>query len=251
MLILCNNLFIILINFFIFIENKKLLNIQRRKITPRIEGGVETSIDNFRFLVSLHRVFNKDGEVWISTCGGSIFTKYHVLTAAHCVHSEYVNEYYIRAGTKYLDEHGIKYRLSAILAHENYTNTEYGTTIHDIAIVRIKGFFDFSKGIVVAAQHFKYNEEIKPGTEATVVGWGVDSKRRGLVSEVLQKTSLPVIEKRECNEILEDKFSEQISEGQICAWKKATEGRFQAECSGDSGGPLLINDKVAAIVSWS
>ena len=49
----------------------------------------------------------------LRTCGATIFTKNHVLTAAHCVPSKNITDYYVRAGTKYM--------VSATFKHKNYT----------------------------------------------------------------------------------------------------------------------------------
>ena len=51
---------------------------------PKILDGVETVYGAYPWQVSIEKRGQDTGEKWSHICGGSLISKYHVLTAAHC-----------------------------------------------------------------------------------------------------------------------------------------------------------------------
>jgi hypothetical protein len=51
---------------------------------PKILDGVETVYGAYPWQVSIEKRGQDTGEVWAHICGGSLISKFHVLTAAHC-----------------------------------------------------------------------------------------------------------------------------------------------------------------------
>ncbi|XP_046404259.1 trypsin 5G1-like [Ischnura elegans] len=77
-----------------------------------------------------------------------------------------------------------------------------------------------------------------------ISGWG-DVREGGNIAKFLQKVTVPVYDQHEC-------FLDYITDGGItdqmfCAGVKE-DGKNS--CNGDSGGPVVTNDKLYGIVSW-
>jgi hypothetical protein len=51
---------------------------------PKILDGVETVYGAYPWQVSIEKRGQDTGELWSHICGGSLISKFHVLTAAHC-----------------------------------------------------------------------------------------------------------------------------------------------------------------------
>mmetsp|Transcript_17631 Transcript_17631/g.36577 ORF Transcript_17631/g.36577 Transcript_17631/m.36577 type:complete len:332 (-) Transcript_17631:955-1950(-) len=78
-----------------------------------------------------------------------------------------------------------------------------------------------------------------------VLGWGSMTDSSGQMSSVLLKASVPVMDQVTC----EKKFANKIKDSMVCAGGAETDS-----CSGDSGGPLFLNNmegpQQVGIVSW-
>lgn len=76
--------------------------------------------------------------------------------------------------------------------------------------------------------------------------WSLGRTENGTLADQLQSLKINVIAKDKCNEAYE--VSGGVPEGEICA---AHPTGLKDMCNGDSGGPLLIGERQAGIVSWS
>jgi trypsin len=79
------------------------------------------------------------------------------------------------------------------------------------------------------------------GSDATLIGWGLDDS--GDVPEILQKVDYFIPDHEECRRI-----HGTIHDSNICAYYP---GGGKGQCSGDSGGPLLVDGEQVGVVSWS
>jgi trypsin len=114
--------------------------------------------------------------------------------------------------------------------------------IHDIALVKLAepmkiDFHDYKVRLPVSGSYFA------TGTPAVLAGWGLNATG-GVVMSHLQKVDLQVFSAFDCNQMHQSK----VHFTNICGGVR--EGG-KGQCSGDSGGPLLVEGVQVGIVSWS
>ncbi|XP_053947544.1 trypsin-3 [Anastrepha ludens] len=179
-------------------------------------------------------------------CVGSIISARLVLTAAHCVVDRRKivtrpHRLVVVAGTpnrlqKTLTT--VELKVEEVLPHNEFVRKG----VHDIAILVLATRFpddnDNVKVIPLA------NKLVDPGTVCVIVGWG-QLFFRGPYAAVALHANLTVFSYEYCHKFYPHNFHESM----ICAGRKS-EWDVDA-CRGDSGGPMVCDGQVAAIVSWS
>ncbi|XP_069703752.1 trypsin-1-like [Periplaneta americana] len=206
-----------------------------------IVGGVESRQHEFPWLVAIFNGGSFD-------CGGTLITKKHVLTAAHCIDGRKVEDTKIQLGEHNLDNPvGEEINVVKMTIHEKYDNKHY---YNDIGIIELETAVDFTKKIRPACipENRKKNYD---GIMATVAGWGKTSEFSPDPSNnVLLKVDVKIMSRVNC---LKTSYTEKdIYETMMCAGYP--QGKKDA-CTGDSGGPLHIQDgdgeyEVIGVVSW-
>ncbi|BES90963.1 serine protease [Nesidiocoris tenuis] len=208
----------------------------------RIVGGQNADLGEWPWIVAL---FNSGRQF----CGGSLIDNSHILTAAHCV--AHMSAWDVARLTVNLGDHNIKTttetrhvvkKVKRVVRHRGFdSNTLY----NDIAILTLESPVTFSNQI--RAICLPSGGSTYAGKIATVIGWGSLSEN-GPQPSILQEVNIPVWNNRECR----SKYGPAAPGGIVEHFLCAGEARRDS-CSGDSGGPLMVNDgkwTQIGIVSW-
>ncbi|XP_011501221.1 PREDICTED: trypsin-1-like [Ceratosolen solmsi marchali] len=225
----------------------------------RIIGGEVAVHGDIPYIVSLqwHLPSNSLNVQSIHVCGGSIISKYWILTAGHCLElPSNINQIAILtiiAGKINLEEH--EHSEQRIFAQSTFKHYGYeenvNTGTNDIALIKL-------------SKSLKWTEWVAPielpqsGSEPTgsgiLSGWGATTLINDTynTSVLLHSKSLPIIERSVCNAAveavaLEDEIElkDTVFETDICTGPLT--GGFSL-CDGDSGGPLTSVDSRGKLV---
>ncbi|KAK7574402.1 hypothetical protein V9T40_011593 [Parthenolecanium corni] len=182
-------------------------------------------------------------------CGGSLIDNTHVLTAAHCV--AHMNPWDVARMRVNLGDHNIKSkgdgehierRVKKVVRHRGF---DPQTLYNDIAVITLDPPVKFTKTvrpICLPAGKAAYS-----GKMGTVIGWG-SLREMGPTPSILQEVNIPIWTNQACRNKYGPAAPGGIVDSFLCAGKAEKDS-----CSGDSGGPLMINDgkwKQVGIVSW-
>ncbi|WP_328909600.1 serine protease [Streptomyces sp. NBC_00234] len=193
-----------------------------------VVGGTRAAQGEFPFMVRLSM-----------GCGGALYAKDIVLTAAHCVGAS-GNNTSIVATTGVVDlqsSSAVKVRSTKVLRAPGYNGTG-----KDWALIKLAS--PVNQPTLKIATTTAYNQ----GT-FTVAGWGAATEGGGQ-QRYLLKATVPYVSDADC----QDAYGGSLVPGEeLCAGYLATGG--VDTCQGDSGGPMFRKDSAGAwlqvgIVSW-
>lgn len=197
----------------------------------RIVGGVETTIRQAPFLVSLQ----KYGEHW---CGGSLISANFVLTAAHCFFDITDEVIIARVGSTSSKNGGQLVEVEKIICHDGF---DLDVVSFDIAFLKLKTNVIFSPSV----RSIKYTtSEPFPNRYVDIYGWGKESQHNMDLPENLRKARVMLLSRDMCRSKY-DQDIDPIHDYNICAYTDGVDS-----CKSDSGGPLIADSKLAGIVSW-
>uniref|UniRef100_A0AB38ZES7 Venom S1 protease 45 n=1 Tax=Oncocephalus sp. TaxID=2944721 RepID=A0AB38ZES7_9HEMI len=196
----------------------------------RIMHGKAARVNEFPWLVHLHILHEMGPFRYATSCGGSILTPRHVLTAAHCVVAE---------NTRVVAKPG---NLILVLA-EHYTEQKNrdkklltGEKIFVKQLYLEKGLEYDDIAIVYTKETIEYNDLIGPiciepkpspvlHKNLIIMGWGMTEE--GGPSNYLRKAKARVMDLSVCG---------------MKPWDVCTATSPSSLCVGDSGGPLVWRD---------
>ncbi|CAF0852456.1 unnamed protein product [Adineta ricciae] len=204
-------------------------------ILARIVGGESATDQTWGWMTSL-RYSSTNSHF----CGGSIISKDHILTAAHCVVS-LSSPSSIRAyvGSVNLYSGGQTCSISNIFIHPNYSTS---TFVNDIAILKLSSSLDLTQNALdkiclpnVSVAILTSQEYPVPNTSLVAIGWGYLSEGSGSVSPTLQQVTIQAVAD---NSTYCKRLSITDAYTQFCAGVMPLGGKDT--CQGDSGGPLMM-----------
>ncbi|XP_076167241.1 serine protease 1-like [Ptiloglossa arizonensis] len=216
-------------------------------LDSRIVGGADAKAGQFPWQVSLQWGYF----VLSHFCGGTILNSQWIITAGHCVLAiPSYGSFVVKAGKTNLKltestEQSVKVVKSFV--HEKYPGN---VAPYDIALLKLEKPLKLNEA--VKAIGLPASGSIPTGT-SVLSGWGSTSKTSSVVMpDTLQYVELPIITLARCKEAVEELTGPSpLDPTNVCSGPLT--GGYSA-CNGDSGGPLIINNKgrieLVGIVSW-
>nr|AGI16777.1 Cul o 4 allergen [Culicoides obsoletus] len=196
-----------------------------RRPSTKIIGGAPAFSHQFPWQASI-TVTACSGD-WCSLCGGSLISRKHVLTAAHCTKG--LSSFTIGLGSNTRNRPAVTVVAKSKTEHPKY-NPE--SLANDVSIITLSLNVNLNNNIKVISLA---NSGI--GTlvnrNAFVSGYGkTSSSSEG--SNTLNYLSMRLISNSDCYKV----FGPQIYSTTLCAVARSSV--HKNVCSGDSGGPLVI-----------
>lgn len=231
----------------------------------RVVDGGESKIGHHPWQAGLRVRGQGKSSHW---CGAVVISRYHILTAAHCLIGFTKGAYYIRVGDHFteIDEsHEAEIFIENIYIHEEFRKGQHMN--NDIAMILLKSPIRYSKYIQPICLPPK-NAEYRVGLNCTISGWGSiqHGKSSKIIifkiflteinfyysiapSNVLREGVVPILSTDICN--MAHVYDGFVTDGMFCAGS-LDEG--VDACEGDSGGPLVCNvngvNMLYGIISW-
>uniref|UniRef100_A0A673UQ76 Ovochymase 2 (gene/pseudogene) n=1 Tax=Suricata suricatta TaxID=37032 RepID=A0A673UQ76_SURSU len=211
-------------------------------IFSRIVGGSQVEKGSYPWQVSLKR---RQKHI----CGGTIISAQWVITAAHCVANR--NILNVTAGEydlSHIEPGEQTLTVETIIIHPYFSIKK--PMDYDIALLKMDGAFHFGQSVGPMCLP-EPKERFEAGLLCTTAGWG-RSAEDGVLSQVLQDVSLPILTQEECETALLT-LKKPVS-GQTFLCTGVPDGGKDA-CQGDSGGSLMCRNQkgawtLAGVTSW-
>lgn len=177
-------------------------------------------------------------------CGGTLITPLYVVTAAHCIYGEDFRTITVVGGASSTREVGIQRSIVDTFVPPEFTMARLEK---DIAVLKL----DRS----MTGPNIKHiplcSKTMTDGDLVTISGWG-RLYYEGPLSEQLRSVTIPVtsnancIEKHKPNQMLYPDAPLRVTNNMFCVV-----GDNQGFCNGDSGGPIVYQNQLCGVVSWS
>lgn len=200
----------------------------KANVTQRIANGHIARYNQFPHQVSVMT----PGSGGFAVCGGSILSNTWVLTAAHCTQGGQVN---VRLGSLELWAGGISQTSFRWIKHPQF---DFSTLNFDISLIRLPSPLLFNNAIqsVRLPRASQINQSFL-GSQSTVSGWGITGPGTN-VQTFLRWVNMRVISNVDCQRV----FGQSVIVSHVMCTVGFDNPNNQGHCSGDSGGPLIINE---------
>ncbi|KAI4460011.1 eg:bacr7a4.3 protein-related [Holotrichia oblita] len=215
---------------------------QKRSINDEISdifgiGGQDAKPSEFPHMAILGYGNSTDTK-WL--CGGSLISENFVLTAAHCIYSQYGNVSIVKLGLHQISKTNAfiqLFRVKNAYQHPEYNPLE---NYHDIALIELDHSANINSDVKPACLHISKQ---LPNNSFTGTGWGA-TELYGDNSDILQRVNLSYVSYNNCASFY--KGQKKLPKGIIDDWQICADGGgAKADtCQGDSGGPIqLLRDE--------
>ncbi|XP_031571755.1 chymotrypsin-C-like [Actinia tenebrosa] len=219
-----------------------------RPAGSRVVAGTDALPNSWPWQISLQRKSRYGG--FFHTCGGSLITPEHVVTAAHCVSSESrVGQYRVVLGEhdRKKQDGEISVAVHSIQAHEGFSMKHLR---NDIAVIRLARPVVLNGKIGTVCLPPK-DSRVVENKKCFITGWG-RTIGGGKAATILQQAELPVASHQKCDQA-NSNLVPVHEESMLCAGY-ATTGIHVSGCQGDSGGPFVCEEGgrwvLRGAVSW-
>ncbi|MDO6692839.1 trypsin-like serine protease [Aliiglaciecola sp. 3_MG-2023] len=219
------------------------------------DGQALLELDNATASISSTTLAGTSQDV---VCGATFLGEQWVLTAAHCVDSEFADQYQVNVGEYNLTDGAEEaIAIKRIYSHPNYDSESFD---NDVALIELVETVDATA--IQLADADTTDQLAIENTIATSIGWGgrtgylPNEGPTGNFPDILQEVELPLLSNTQCRSELASSqgintFSTGITEQMICA---ALDSGGASACQGDSGGPLFVESSSGplqvGITSW-
>nr|XP_034836233.1 trypsin CFT-1-like [Maniola hyperantus] len=254
--------------------SRYLLKVASSAAISRIAGGEVADITQYPFATAL---LNNIGTTsFRQVCGGTILSGTAILSAASCFVTDDqitpARAWRARVGSTSSETRGVLYIISRITTHPLFAPA---TRESDVAVIRTTATIAFSAAVQPAyiagatresdvavirtTATIAFSAAVQPAyiaggayrantnDQVVAIGWGATSDT-GPSSPELRHVQLWLNDQHVCADRYET-VNVTITDAMLCAgWLDVG---IRGQCVGDTGGPLLHNNVVVGVFSWS